>query len=117
MFLAPVGYSLAELSPTPRVLVDLNPLTGIIEACRWMVLSGYQPSVEPIAVSLVGDRLLAARRLAAVLQARDHDGRRHLMADAHSSDGPRPVAVAGQRPAKALPPRRAPEPAADRARA
>jgi ABC-type polysaccharide/polyol phosphate export permease len=52
VFFAPVGYSLAQLSPTVRDLVYLNPLTGIIEASRWMVLSGYTPSRGPIVVSL-----------------------------------------------------------------
>jgi lipopolysaccharide transport system permease protein len=53
LFLAPVGYPLSELDTTVRVIVDLNPLTGLIEAWRWMVLSGYVPSFEPIGVSLV----------------------------------------------------------------
>jgi homopolymeric O-antigen transport system permease protein len=52
VFLAPVGYPLAELSDVPRILVDLNPLTGIIESWRWMMLSGYTPSFEPIGVAL-----------------------------------------------------------------
>ena len=58
VFLAPVGYPLSELSPTVRALVDLNPLSGLIEAWRWMTLSGYQPSFEPIAVSLVVSPIL-----------------------------------------------------------
>lgn len=53
VFLAPIGYSLPGLSPTVRRIVELNPLTGLIEAWRWFVLSGYQPSVGPVAVSLV----------------------------------------------------------------
>jgi lipopolysaccharide transport system permease protein len=53
LFLAPVGYPLSELDSTVRVIVDLNPLTGVIEAWRWMVLTGYVPSFEPIGVSLV----------------------------------------------------------------
>jgi lipopolysaccharide transport system permease protein len=53
VFLAPVGYPLADLNETVRILVDLNPLTGIIESWRWMMLSGYQPSFEPIGISLV----------------------------------------------------------------
>jgi lipopolysaccharide transport system permease protein len=53
LFLAPVGYPLSELDTTVRVIVDLNPLTGLIEAWRWMVLSGYVPSFEPIGVSLI----------------------------------------------------------------
>jgi ABC-type polysaccharide/polyol phosphate export permease len=52
VFFAPVGYSLAALSPAMRKLVELNPLTGVIEACRWIMLSGYHASVTPIAISL-----------------------------------------------------------------
>jgi lipopolysaccharide transport system permease protein len=59
VFLAPVGFPLAELSPTVRALVDLNPLTGIIEASRWMMLSGYECSVEPILFSLAGTAIIA----------------------------------------------------------
>lgn len=59
VFLAPVGYPISELSPTVRALVDLNPLTGLMEGWRWMVLSGYDPSVEPIAISLVLTPLIA----------------------------------------------------------
>lgn len=59
VFLAPVGYPLSGLSPTVRVLVDLNPLTGVMEAWRWMVLSGYEATFEPIAVSLLLTPLIA----------------------------------------------------------
>jgi lipopolysaccharide transport system permease protein len=59
LFFAPVGYSLAELSTTVRTLVDLNPLTGVIEASRWMMLAGYESTFEPIATSLAGTALLA----------------------------------------------------------
>jgi len=59
VFLAPVGYPLADLSETVRIIVDLNPLTGVMEAFRWMMLSGYQPSVEPILVAAVGTVCLA----------------------------------------------------------
>jgi len=52
LFLAPIGYPLSELGPTVRALVDLNPLTGLMEAWRWMVISGYVPSFEPIGISL-----------------------------------------------------------------
>lgn len=60
LFLAPVGYPLRELGSTVRSLVDLNPLTGVMEAWRWMVLDGYQPSFEPIGVSLVLTPVIAA---------------------------------------------------------
>jgi ABC-type polysaccharide/polyol phosphate export permease len=59
IFLAPVGYPLSEVSSTARAILDLNPLTGVIEGTRWMVLSGYQPSIEPIVISLAGTALLA----------------------------------------------------------
>jgi lipopolysaccharide transport system permease protein len=54
VFLVPVGYSLAGLSPAVRTAVELNPLTGLIEAWRWMVISGYQPRIAPVIVSLIG---------------------------------------------------------------
>jgi lipopolysaccharide transport system permease protein len=53
VFLAPVGYAVGQLSEGVRAIVYLNPLTGVIEAWRWMVLSGYESSFEPIAISLV----------------------------------------------------------------
>ena len=59
VFLAPVGYPLADLSQAVRVIVDLNPVTGVIEATRWMMLSGYECSVEPVLASLGGTALLA----------------------------------------------------------
>lgn len=52
VFLAPVGYPLADLSSSVRAIVNVNPLTGIIEASRWMMLSGYECAVEPILLSL-----------------------------------------------------------------
>jgi lipopolysaccharide transport system permease protein len=58
LFLAPIGYPLSELGSTVRALVDLNPLTGLVEGWRWMVISGYVPSFEPIAISLVETSLL-----------------------------------------------------------
>jgi lipopolysaccharide transport system permease protein len=58
LFLAPIGYSMAGLPDAVRVIVDLNPLTGLIEAWRWMLLSGYEPSFAPIGISLVATPLL-----------------------------------------------------------
>ena len=58
VFLAPVGYPLAGLSPTVRTIVELNPLTGVIEAMRWMMLSGYRPIITPIILSLIITSLL-----------------------------------------------------------
>ena len=53
LFLAPVGYPIAGLSYWLRGLIDLNPLTGILEACRWMLIGSYRPSVVAICVSVV----------------------------------------------------------------
>ena len=50
LFLAPVGYPMGHLGPTVRQLVELNPLTGIIETCRWITVSGY--TVEPRVVAM-----------------------------------------------------------------
>ena len=58
LFLAPVGYSLPELSSTVRTIVELNPLTGVIEGLRWMMLSNFEVPIEPIAISLVLTALL-----------------------------------------------------------
>jgi lipopolysaccharide transport system permease protein len=60
VFLAPIGYSVAQLSDVVRAIVYLNPLTGVIEAWRWMLLSGYEATFEPIAISLVMTTLLVA---------------------------------------------------------
>ena len=57
VFLAPVGYPLADLSSTVEELVNLNPVTGIIEASRWVMLAGYEFSLKPIAFSLAATTL------------------------------------------------------------
>ena len=58
VFVAPVGYPLADLSPKVRAIVDFNPITGVIEATRWMMVSGYHCSIEPILLSLAGTAIL-----------------------------------------------------------
>lgn len=52
-FVAPVGYALAGMSPHLRMVIELNPVTGLIETLRWMMLSGYHPDTSAILVSLV----------------------------------------------------------------
>jgi lipopolysaccharide transport system permease protein len=52
LFLAPVGYPLHQLGNVVRQLVELNPLTGLIEAWRWMLVSGYSASPRVIGFSL-----------------------------------------------------------------
>jgi ABC-type polysaccharide/polyol phosphate export permease len=58
LFLAPVGYPLVGLSPKLRVVIECNPLTGILEATRWMVISRYHPSVLAVFISLGATALL-----------------------------------------------------------
>jgi lipopolysaccharide transport system permease protein len=42
VFISPIGYS-ATVVPTWRKLLDLNPMTGVIDAFRWCLLSDGQP--------------------------------------------------------------------------
>jgi lipopolysaccharide transport system permease protein len=58
LLVAPVGYPLSKLSTTYRTIVELNPVTGVMETFRWMVLSGYHPSVQAIVFSLVGTAII-----------------------------------------------------------
>jgi lipopolysaccharide transport system permease protein len=52
LFLAPIGYPLHQLGPVARQIVELNPLTGLIEAWRWMIVSNYSASGRVIGYSL-----------------------------------------------------------------
>jgi len=58
VFVTPVGYPADALSPIPRFFVELNPLTGIIEMWRWMVLTSSGLDAFPVIVSLVATLLL-----------------------------------------------------------
>jgi lipopolysaccharide transport system permease protein len=51
-FVVPVGYPASSLSPTLRTLVSLNPLTGAIEAWRWVILRTDQVYMPSIYLSL-----------------------------------------------------------------
>ncbi len=51
MFLCPIAYNTGQLSPTLRTLIELNPLTGLIDAWRWSVLH-MTPSRSALAISL-----------------------------------------------------------------
>ncbi len=59
IFLTPIGYSLPGLSDTVRMIVQLNPLTGLIESLRWMMLSGYSPLQGPLPCRLPPTTILA----------------------------------------------------------
>jgi lipopolysaccharide transport system permease protein len=58
VFVTPVGYPPEELPSAARVLVDLNPLTGIIETWRWMVIAGEGVETLPLLAALGATGLL-----------------------------------------------------------
>jgi ABC-type polysaccharide/polyol phosphate export permease len=58
VFFAPIGYSLARLSPGVRAVVELNPITGLIEFWRWILLAGFVPQLTAVLVSLLLTGLL-----------------------------------------------------------
>ena len=41
-----------------RKIVELNPLTGLIETFRWIMLSGYSPSSGAIIAAVVETSVL-----------------------------------------------------------
>jgi lipopolysaccharide transport system permease protein len=58
-FIAPVGYPLTGLSPKLRAVIEINPITGIIEALRWILLGGYHPAWGSMVISAVLTTLIA----------------------------------------------------------
>lgn len=50
-FVVPVGYPVETLSSKLQILVSLNPLTGVIEAWRWLLLDGAHPYMLSIYLS------------------------------------------------------------------
>ena len=57
LFLSPVAYSTAQLSPTLQSVMAFNPLTGLIDAWRWSLL-GMAPDMTAVGVSLLTTALL-----------------------------------------------------------
>jgi ABC-type polysaccharide/polyol phosphate export permease len=74
LFLSPVAYGTAHLSPVLRGLISINPLTGLLEAWRWSLL-GLQPSVPAVIISVVltGVGVAIGWRLFVVLEVRMAD--------------------------------------------
>jgi lipopolysaccharide transport system permease protein len=52
VLLAPVAYPLTSLPSGLRVAIFLNPLSGIIEASRWLILDTGSLYVTPVVISL-----------------------------------------------------------------
>jgi homopolymeric O-antigen transport system permease protein len=51
MFISPVGYDLATAPSNIKIVLSINPVTGIIEAWRWCLL-GMDASIGIVAVGL-----------------------------------------------------------------
>jgi lipopolysaccharide transport system permease protein len=58
IFVSPVGYPTGLLPSAVESLIAFNPLTGIIETWRWMVLDAAGVQTLALAVSLVATGLL-----------------------------------------------------------
>jgi homopolymeric O-antigen transport system permease protein len=65
VFVTPVGYSTEQLSSTVRFLVNLNPLTGIIDFWRWLFLTGQGLEAFPVlaSIAITGALLLLGWRV------------------------------------------------------
>ena len=59
LFLAPIAYPLQSLGPTVKQLVELNPMTGLVEGFRWMIVDGYAVSLWLVAYSVAVSVLVA----------------------------------------------------------
>jgi lipopolysaccharide transport system permease protein len=63
VFVSPIGFS-ATVTPSWRTLLDINPMTGVIDAFRWCLLSDGQPfDLAGIACSFVITAVLVATGL------------------------------------------------------
>jgi lipopolysaccharide transport system permease protein len=51
MFVSPVGYSVSDLPRLARTVVEINPLSGVIEMWRWAILSTGPPDVITVILS------------------------------------------------------------------
>ena len=53
LFVSPVAYPLSVLGSKLRTLVSFNPITGLVEVWRWVILTGAKPGALPLAVTIV----------------------------------------------------------------
>ena len=53
LFVSPIAYPLSVLSHTIRIVVSFNPITGMIEAWRWVIVTGPKPGLLPFVVTIV----------------------------------------------------------------
>jgi lipopolysaccharide transport system permease protein len=60
LFITPIGYALDDLSAAARTLVALNPLSGVVELMRWMILESHVLDLEVVLVGLGSTSVLVA---------------------------------------------------------
>ena len=58
LFLTPVMYSLASVPPELRPWFELNPMAGIVESFRSVLVYGQAPSATLLTPAIVGSLLL-----------------------------------------------------------
>jgi lipopolysaccharide transport system permease protein len=59
MFLSPVFYPLTAVPPAFQGLLELNPLTGLIDSMRMLLIFGHWPSLHSMVLQFVGSLLFA----------------------------------------------------------
>jgi lipopolysaccharide transport system permease protein len=50
VFVAPVGFPLEKLGQPMRTVVEVNPLSGVLETFRWIMLNDFAPSLQAIGI-------------------------------------------------------------------
>jgi lipopolysaccharide transport system permease protein len=59
MFATPVAYPASLVPERWRVVYGLNPMTGVVEGFRWVLVGGREPGLIILASALVIAVLLA----------------------------------------------------------
>jgi lipopolysaccharide transport system permease protein len=59
IFVTPVGYSLAAAPHNIKLLLSINPVSGLIEAWRWVILDITHPNITIIIVGAVATVVLS----------------------------------------------------------
>ena len=58
MFVSPVGYTVTDLPGVTRTIVEINPLSGVIEMWRWSILSTDPPTSATVLLSVASTLVL-----------------------------------------------------------
>ena len=60
LFITPIGYALDDLGAAARALVTLNPLSGLVESLRWMMLESQPLAPDVVLIGLGSTGVLLA---------------------------------------------------------